>query len=202
LGEVLKLRKVAVTGSVSSGKTTVCRLFEDLGAYVTSADAIVHQLLTPTTPVGQRVIDLLGNEIVVNGELDRKEIAKRVFRDPSLLEELEKQIHPEVQKVIEAKYQEVSQKTFPLFVAEIPLLFESGQETFYDTVIVVRADKESSRSRFTKTTPYEEAEFERREKRLMPIEEKCQRADFVFENSGSLSQLRHLVKTTFNSLKG
>lgn len=199
---MLKLKKVAVTGSVSSGKTTACHLFEELGAYVVSADAIVHQLLTPTTPVGQKVVDLLGKEIVADGKLNRKEIAARVFRDPSLLEELEKRIHPEVQKVIEAKYQEVSQRSCPLFVAEVPLLFESGQEVFYDAVIVVKADKESSRRRFTTTTIYDEAEFERREKRLMPIEEKCRRADFVLDNSGSLSQLRHLVKTTFNSLKG
>lgn len=199
---MLKLKKVAVTGSVSSGKTTVCRLLEELGAYVVSADAIVHQLLIPTTPVGQKIIDLLGTEIVAGDKLNREEIAARVFRDPSLLEELEKQIHPEVQKVIEAKYQEISRKPFSLFIAEVPLLFESGQETFYDAVVVVRADKENCRRRFTTSTLYDEAEFERREKRLMPIEEKCRRADFVLDNSGSLPSLRLLVKTTFNSLKG
>lgn len=196
------MKKVAVTGSVSSGKTTVCRFFKELGAYVISADAIVHQLLTPTTPVGQKIIDLLGVDRVAERELNREEIAARVFRDPSLLKELEKLIHPEVQKVIEAKYQEIFQQPFPLFVAEIPLLFESGQEAFYDAVIVVRADEERCRRRFTITTPYDETEFERREKRLMPIEEKVKRADFVLDNSGSLTQLQHLVETTFNSLKG
>ncbi|MCC5832568.1 MAG: dephospho-CoA kinase [Chlamydiales bacterium] len=196
------MKKVAVTGSLSSGKTTVCRLFEELGAYVVSADAIVHQLLIPTTPIGQKIIDLLGSVIVAGNKLNREEIAARAFRDPSLLEELEKRIHPEVQKVIEAKYQEVFQKPFTLFIAEVPLLFESGQQGFYDAVVVVRADKESSRRRFIASTPYDEAEFERRERRLMPIEEKCRRADFVLDNSLSLNELRLLVKTTFNSLKG
>ncbi len=196
------MRKVAVTGSIASGKSTVCSLFEELGAYVISADAIVHQLLTTTAPVGQKVIHLLGPEIVVNGEIDRGEVAKRVFKDPSLLEKLEKQIHPEVQKVIETKYQEISHKKYPLFVVEIPLLFEAGLETFYDTVIVLCADKKRTLERFTKTTSYDEKELERREKRLMPIEEKCQRGDIVFENNGSLSQLRDFVEKTFNSLKG
>ncbi len=199
---MLKLRKVAVTGSVSSGKTTVCRLFQELGAYVISADALVHQLLTPTTPIGQEVIDLLGKEIVVDGKLNREKIAARVFRDPSLLEELEKKIHPEIQKLIETKYQEISTQPFPLFVAEIPLLFESGQEAFYDTVIVVQADKERRLKRFIETTPYKEVEFDRREKRLIPIVEKCRRATFVFDNNGTFPQLKDLVKTTFNSLKG
>ncbi len=199
---MLKLKKVAVTGSLASGKTTVCRLFEELGAYVVSADAIVHQLLTPTTPVGQKLIGLLGNEIIVEGELSREEIAKRIFRDPSLLETVEKQIHPEVQKVIETHYQEASQNTFPLFVAEIPLLFESKLDTFYDTVIVISADKEKRKNRFLKTTSYDATEFERRERRQMPIEEKQKRSDYIFENNGTLTQLNHFVQKTFNLLKG
>ncbi|MCH9627558.1 MAG: Dephospho-CoA kinase [Chlamydiales bacterium] len=196
------MKKVAVTGSLASGKTTVCHFFEKLGAYVVSADAIVHQLLTPTTPVGQRLIDLLGNEIIVEGELSREEIAKRIFRESSLLETVEKQIHPEVQKVIETHYQEASQKTFLLFVAEIPLLFESKLDTFYDAIIVISADKERRKSRFLKTTPYDATEFDRRERRQMPIEEKQKRTSYTFENNGTLTQLNHFVQKTFNLLKG
>ena len=199
---MLTLKKVAVTGSLASGKTTVCHFFEKLGAYVVSADAIVHQLLTPTTPVGQRLIDLLGNEIIVEGELSREEIAKRIFRESSLLETVEKQIHPEVQKVIETHYQEASQKTFLLFVAEIPLLFESKLDTFYDAIIVISADKERRKSRFLKTTPYDATEFDRRERRQMPIEEKQKRTSYTFENNGTLTQLNHFVQKTFNLLKG
>lgn len=199
---MLVLRKVAVTGSIASGKSTVCRFFEELGAYVISADAIVHQLLIPSTSVGKKILEILGADILVDGELNREMIAKKVFRNPSLLEKVEKQLHPEVQKVIETKYQEISHKAYPLFVAEIPLLFESGLEIFYDKVIVVTSDKESRLRRFIKTTRYDEAEFERREKRLMPIAEKCRRADFVFNNHGNINQLNHLVKKTFNLLKG
>ncbi len=57
---MLKLKKVAVTGGLSCGKSLVCRILQELGAYVVSADNIVHQLLSSDTNLGQEVIKLLG----------------------------------------------------------------------------------------------------------------------------------------------
>lgn len=190
------MRKVAVTGSVASGKTTVCQFFQELGAYVISADAIVHQLLTPSNPVGQKVIELFGDEIVVEGKIEREEIAKRVFRNPSLLTKLEKLLHPEVQKVIETTYKQVSSLSFPLFIAEVPLLYEAGLESFYDAVIVVSANREQAKERF------KGEDFERREDRLIPLSEKILKADYLIENKGSLELLHKSVIKTFNRLKG
>lgn len=190
------MRKVAVTGSIASGKTTVCHFFQELGAFVISADTIVHQLLTPSNPIGQRVIALFGDEIVVEGKIEREEIAKRVFRDPSLLTKLEKLLHPEVQKVIETTFKQVSQHSFPLFVAEVPLLYEAGLESFYDAVIVVSANRDQARERFKGN------DFEKRENRLIPLSEKILKADYLIENEGSLDLLRKSVIKTFNRLKG
>lgn len=75
-------KKIAVTGGIASGKTTVCHLFEELGAYCVSADEIVHQLLFTTTPVGKAVVDLLGPEIVVDESLCRERIAQRYLAIP------------------------------------------------------------------------------------------------------------------------
>lgn len=198
---MLKLRKVAVTGGIASGKTTVCRFFEELGAYVISADKIVHQLLSPTTDIGKQVIELLKIDVVDGGELNREVIAQKVFCDPSLLEQLEQRIHPEVQKVIKAQYQIISQKNYPLFVVEIPLLFESGQDKDYDVVIVVTAPANKCRERFKRSTRYPEEEFDRRSKRLFPIDQKQQQADFVIHNDDSLEMLREQVTTIFKTLK-
>lgn len=198
---MLKLRKVAVTGAIASGKTTVCRFFEELGAYVISADKIVHQLLSPTTDIGRQVIEMLGADIVVDGELNREVIAQKVFCDSSLLEQLEKRIHPEVQKVIKAQYQVISQKHYPLFIVEIPLLFESGQATDFDTVIVVTAKTPKCRERFMQSGRYSAAEFDRRSQRLLPIDQKIKRADFVIHNDGSLEELHQQVITIFKTLK-
>ena len=170
---MLTLKKVAVTGSIASGKTTICHLFEELGAYVISADAIVHQLLSPQTPVGQKIIDLLGPHIIVDGEISREEIAKKVFNDPLLLKEVEKTLHPEVQKEIEAEYREISPQAYPFFVAEVPLLYEAKLESQYDAVIVIDADREVRKKR---CSSIDGEEFEKREKRLLPHQGKAEKS--------------------------
>lgn len=196
------MRKVAVTGPIASGKTTVCSLFKEYGAYVVSADLVVHQLLVPSTSVGQAVIVLLGPDIVTEGVISRSEVAKRIFCDPPLLRQVENLLHPEVQKQLEATYKNVSLLPFSLFVAEVPLLFESGGDHFFDTVVLVDAAREERQRRIREKESYDLAEWELREQRLLPLEEKRLRADFVIENSGSRNQLRYEVEKIFNIVKG
>ena len=120
------LRKIAITGGLSCGKSSVCRIFKELGAYVISADEVVHQLLSPTTNLGRQVISLLGADIVVDKQIDRSKIAKKVFKQPALLQSLENLLHPAVRDEIEKQYQQIAnQPSPPLFVVEIPLLFET-----------------------------------------------------------------------------
>ena len=196
---MLKSRKVAVTGTIASGKTTVCQLFKELGAYVVSADEIVHQLLSPDTDIGQKVIALLGKDIVINGKFSREAIAKKVFFDERLLLSLEELLHPEVQKEIEVHYQENFQK-YSLFIAEVPLLFESDLQGFYDKTIAVTADEKICKKRFIETTPYDETEFVRRTERMIAFEQKAKMADLTIENNGSLEELRASVEKVYTVL--
>ena len=193
----LALKRIAVTGGIASGKSTVCRLFEELGACYVSADEIVHQLLVPTTHFGKDIIALLGDDIVVGNTLDRKRIAQKVFCDPLLLKELEKRIHPEVQRVIETKYKTISPQHFSLFIVEVPLLFEADLQDWYDKVIVVVSDEKECRNRFQ----YNEDEYIRRAQHLIPIEEKIKKADRVIYNTGTLDQLRQTIYPIFFALK-
>lgn len=197
---MLNLRKVAVTGGLSSGKTTVCHIFKEFGAYVVSADEIVHQLLSPDTDLGQQIIGLLGSDIVVNKKMVRSQIAKKVFDNPGLLQSLEKILHPAVQNEIRRQYEHVRNNgTAPLFVAEIPLLFE-GNFNHYDATIAVIASKEKSKKRFIRTTGYNEEEFDKRMARQLQPEEKARRADYVISNDGSLDDLHALVAAIYNKL--
>jgi dephospho-CoA kinase len=197
LGGNIKLKKIAVTGGIASGKSTVCRLFEQLGAFVVSADAIVHKLLVPSTSLGKKIIAVFGDEILVDGELSRKKIAEKVFSSPPLLEIVEKLIHPEVQKVIESEYETACRTKASLFVAEVPLLYEAGLDSFYDQVIVIVSDEKTSKRRYRD----DEQEFLRRSQRLMPSAEKIERADLIIENNGSLEDLRQTIQLTYNALK-
>ena len=198
---MLKLRKVAVTGGLSCGKSSVCRFFEKFGAFVVNADDIVHRLLSPDTNLGQSIIQLIGDDIIINNQIDRSKIAQKVFNQPSLLNSLEQMIHPVVQKEIEKQYEQANQqKKGNLFVAEIPLLFEAGTEKFFDVVITVLANPTISRQRFQNATGHSEEEYEKRSQRQMNIDEKAQKADYVIVNNGSFQELEAETKKLMHIL--
>lgn len=207
------LKKVAVTGGLSSGKSTVCLFFKEFGAYVVSADEIVHQLLSPNRPAGQEVIKLLGPDIVFHDQIDRSRVARHVFNNPQLLHSLEQVLHPAVRHEIDRQYQNVKEiGDLSLFVAEIPLLFEGmtisssngsckeacgGQ---YDYTIAVIADKETSRNRYKQVSGHSEEEFDKRMARQLSPEEKARLATFVIRNDGSLEELRRAVKKIYMTM--
>ncbi|WP_213155528.1 dephospho-CoA kinase [Neochlamydia sp. AcF65] len=199
---MLALSKVAVTGGLSCGKTSVCHFFKRFGAYVVSADDIVHRLLSPTTNLGQRVILLIGSDIVINNQIDRSKISQKVFKQPLLLKSLENLLHPAVQDEIKKHYDLANQQENrkKLFVAEIPLLFEARLENFYDTVISVVADLDKSKKRFQKATGKSIEEYERRSARQLPIDEKAHRADYVIVNDSNLYDLEIETKKLMNIL--
>ena len=195
------LRRVAVTGGLSCGKSSVCRLMKDLGAYVVSADEIVHQLLSPTTELGKKVVSLLGDEIIHNGLIDRSIVAKKVFNEPVLLASLESLLHPAVMEEIERQYQQaLKTSSAPLFVAEIPLLFEINGEKNFQIVISVHADPETCFNRFHQAPGRTKSEFLLRMSRQLSSEEKAKRANFVINNSGSLEDLKKDVTDLYHQL--
>ncbi|MBA3603727.1 MAG: dephospho-CoA kinase [Parachlamydiaceae bacterium] len=195
------MRKIAVTGTLSSGKSTVCQLFKELGAYVVSADEIVHQLLVSGTKIGQQVIDIFGDEILTNGQIDRSKIAKKAFRDPVLLQALEKLIHPQVRNQIEREYQCCTIATYPLFVAEIPLLFETNWDVDYPVTIAVIAKPELCKQRHEKNKNISnESDYQQRSKRQLGADEKACKATYVIYNNGSLEMLRANVANIFELL--
>lgn len=198
---MLKIKKTAVTGGLAAGKTTVCQIFEELGAYVVSADKIVHQLLSPGTAIGQQVVKLLGSDIISGQEFDRSKIAAKVFSQPDLLHTLEEIIHPAVFNEIERKYQQiVREKKHLLFVAEIPLLFEANGQRQFDAVISVMADKEHCKKRYVQQTQQPMDEFEKRMTRQMTPLEKASHAQYTIDNNGNLEQLKVQVKTIYSQL--
>lgn len=197
---MLRLRKVAITGGLSCGKSSVCRIFKELGAHVVSADEIVHQLLVPNQPLGRQVIELLGKDIVIIGKIDRSTIAKKIFEDQALLRSLEKLLHPAVLSEIEKQYQQIKLGKAPLFIAEIPLLFETGSEKLFDKTITVWAEPKACMQRFIAATGYDENEYFKRMANQMPADEKAKKADYVIDNSGNMEALQQAVVNLFTNL--
>lgn len=190
---MLKLIRIAITGGIASGKTSVCRVFQELGAFVVDADAIVHELLARDTNIRQQITGLLGEDVVVDSNLSRKVIADKVFKDPETLHALEQLLHPAVLKKIEELYHKACRrKNCTAFVVESPLLFEIGHEQLFDAVVAVTADLSVCQERFSRSG-WSVQEYENRMKRQLDPALKARRADYVIENNGSPDDLRRQV---------
>jgi len=174
--------KVGLTGLWGSGKTTVLKFFEKLGAEVLDVDSIVHQLLQQ-----QRIIKSIeatfGKDVIKSGSIDRKLLASKAFSSVENKRKLEEIIHPEVFKKIQAFLNDVKH----IAIVEVPLLYETSSEKYFDKTILVVADEDVRISRLLKKG-YSIEEIEQRLKHQISEEEKRKRADYIIDNSASIQQ--------------
>jgi dephospho-CoA kinase len=192
---MLNLKKVAVTGGLSCGKSSVCLILKKLGAYVVSADSIIQQLLYSDINLIQQMVNLLGSNIVVNGQLDRSQVAHIIFQDSQKLQAVEALLHPEVEREIDREYQQQQCSSFsPLFVAEIPLLFESGWKKNYDYTIAV-VTKYAQQRYEKKTNDY--VQFNKRMAKQFSLVDKLIFADYVLVNDQGLADLQKSTREIY-----
>lgn len=174
---------VAVTGGIGAGKSEALRAFARHGAATASSDDVVHRLLAEDAEVRDAVRKRWGDAVFDGaGAVDRSRVAERVFADRAELEWLEGLLHPRVVREYVAWRED---QDAWLTVTEVPLLYETGGEKRFDKVVVVTAPADV---RARRRRPADE-----RESRLLPEEEKVARADYVYENTGSLEDLDRFV---------
>lgn len=193
------MKRVALTGNLGSGKSTVGRMLKDLGAFVIDADEVIHSFYRKGHPVLEKVVRLLGEGILdEEGNGDRKKIAEIVFKDPEKLRKLEEITHGALYEELENIYSELPEDSV-VFV-EAALLIEKGTYKKYDKTLLVYAPYEVCKRRALKKGMSEE-DFERRWKRQMSPEEKLKYADFVIDNSGSLEETRRQTEEVFEAIR-
>lgn len=197
---MLNLKIIAITGGLSSGKSTVCQIFKELGAYTVSSDEIVHNLLLHDRILQEKIARLLGADVLTNHHLDKEKIAERVFSDREKLKALERLIHPLVFHEISRIYDSIkNERGYPLFIAEVPLLFESKGAPHFDAIITVASDEKSCKERFLKQKGKTEAEFNDRMMRQMKTEEKAARSSHVILNTGTMDDLKKQVNKLYQT---
>jgi dephospho-CoA kinase len=183
--------RIALTGSIGMGKSTVAAMFQRAGVPVFDADAIVRALQAP----GGALVDKIGARfpgIVEGGVVDREKLRGTVLEDPRLLAELESIVHPAVHDARRAFADRNRDAEAILF--DIPLLFETGGESEFDKVVVLSAPGEIQRARVLRRPGMTPSAFDAILARQMPDEEKRKRADFVIDTSGDLSTTEAQVR--------
>lgn len=176
--------RIALTGSIGMGKSTVAGMFAAAGVPVFDADAVVRQLQGPGGALVERIGKLFPGTVRC-GTLDRDCLAQIVLEDPEKLAALEGVVHPAVKEWRQAFIDEHKDAAALMF--EIPLLFETGGERDFDKVVVVSAPANVQRQRVLGRQGMSEAKLEAILGRQMPDEEKRRRADFVIDTGTDLS---------------
>jgi dephospho-CoA kinase len=186
---------VAITGGIAAGKSELLRAFARQGVPTISSDEIVHALLREPD-LKQLLVERLGERILdEHGEIVRRRVAEKVFRNQEDLRWLEELLHPRVVAGYLAWRERLRGEDDPpaLCVTEVPLLYEVGGDARFDRVVVVTAAPEVRAARLG-------APVSERETRFLPIEEKIAKADFVYVNEGSLEDLEAFASDVIATL--
>jgi len=182
--------RLALTGSIGMGKSTVARMFERAGIPLFDADAVVRDLQANDP----QLIEAIGARFpgtLREGVLDREELARRVLGYPDELTALEAIVHPAVQRAREHFVE--TNRTAPALLFDIPLLFETGGEQAFDKILVVSAPATVQRQRVLARPGMTAERLEAILARQTPDEEKRRLADFVIETGGDLSTTERQV---------
>lgn len=188
-----KCLRAGITGGIGSGKSTVCRIFELLGAPVYDADYWAKWLIGNDPSVKQGIIDLFGSEAYLpDGDYNRAYVAGIVFHDPQKLALLNAAVHPAVERHSRAWHEQQALSGHAYTLKEAALLVESDSHRFLDVLIVVTAPEEMRIRRVMERDGITEEAVRARMKNQLPEEEKVRLADFVIVNDGTQSLIRQV----------
>ena len=189
---------VALTGGIGSGKSLAGQFFADLGAIVVDSDQLSREVIERGTPGFDEVLLRFGDEILTNGDIDRKKLAAIVFEDEESRINLEEIIHPLVRKSFEILVE--SAREGDIVINQIPLLVETHGAERFDRVITVISPLEKRKERL-KLRGLPSYEIERRISAQASDEERIEISDYIIENDGTEDDLLREVEATFEELQ-
>jgi len=183
--------KVALTGGIGSGKSTVADFLDELGAYVIDSDQLARDVVERGTPGYEAVLAAFGDGILANGEIDRARLAEIVFKDATARATLESIIHPLVRDAAEKMVKSLPADA--VLINQIPLLVETDGAKRFDFVITVSADEDIRRRRLIERGM---KDYEITKRLAAQVNDGAREAiaHSVIRNNGSIDELRQVVE--------
>jgi dephospho-CoA kinase len=194
---------VGLTGGVASGKSVVSRILKEEGAYLIDADQIARELVQPRTSAWEELVKVFGKEILQkDGSIHRKQLAAKVFSDPTQRDLLNRTLHPRIKEEMGRRLKAIGQKDpEAIVVIDAPLLVETGDHREMDKVIVVISTEAQQIARLREREGMDQEEARRIMASQMATKEKVKVADFVIRNEGSLEETERRAREVFQELK-
>jgi len=176
---------VAITGGIASGKSIVSKWFEEKNYLVFYADKIGHELLNDKY-FKNKIEDVFGKDIIINGSVDRAKLGKNIFNSASKRIQLNEVLHPEIRKRMQQIINTSSQE---VLIFEIPLLFENGLQKAFDLTINISARNEIRIERIIKRDGITKDSAQKRINSQMSELDKQKLADINIVNESDLDNL-------------
>ena len=193
---------VGLTGGIASGKSTVAKILQRLGAAIVNADDLAREVVEPGREAWQEIVAAFGADVVQSDQsLDRQKLRALIFNQPEARKRLESIIHPRVRALAEERIRQSAAAGYPVVIYEVPLLFEGNLQEWLRPVILVACSIETQTARLQKRDQLTPAEAEKHIAAQMSLAEKRRLADYVIENDGSLEDLERQTREILEKLK-
>jgi len=194
------IRKIALTGGMATGKSYVTNRLREAGVPIVDADVLAREVVTPGSAGLNAVRKRFGPDAVRrDGTMDRVRVAQIVFKDKRARLDLEAIIHPAVQKAVDDFFASLPKRT-PFAVADVPLLFETGREKQFQSVIVVACPREMQLERIIERNKLSKEDAERRLSAQWPIDKKIDKATYVIRTDKTFDDTNAQVDALIASL--
>lgn len=193
--------KIGITGGIGSGKTTFCREWEKLGAYVLFADDFAKELMHEDENLKNKIRETFGDQSYdEEGNLNRAFLAEEAF-GKNRVEELNKLVHPVLRERTKILIQEKEAQGVEVFCYEAAVLLNNGRPPSFDYIVLLLAEEERRIERTQGRDQSSETEVRKRMNKQPDFESMIHLADFVVMNDGSLKELKKKAAEIFYAIQ-
>jgi dephospho-CoA kinase len=193
---------VGITGGIGSGKTTVARVWESLGARVVFADDLAKEMMQTDTQLIRKLKNTFGDHAyLADGSLNKPHLIKEAF-EKNRVEELNAIVHPAIRRQTKKLIDKAAQEGVELFAYEAAILLNEGRPDYLDVVVLVTSDKKKRLDRVTKRDETGEDEVLARMAKQPDFSSLAHLVDHKIENNGSLEELKTESARLYNQLIG
>lgn len=192
--------RVGITGGIGSGKSTVCKIWAEMGAYVLYADDLAKKIMTEDPEIKREIVKHFGDQAYdEKGNLNRSFLADKAFRE-GMADVLNRIVHPAVYRESAKIANKAEKKGYPVFVKEAALLLKSGRPENLDYVVIVTGTEENRIKRVVKRDDVDEKKVSDRIRNQQDFKELIHLADYVIDNNGSLDELKTKAKEIYREI--